>query len=626
MHGQPGLNTKRGAVLTALLLGVVAGAQAGDYSNVRIFGDSLTDSGAYQALVGPNARFTTNPGTVWSENLGASYGRPVSAAYAAWQTGATAGFTPVAGGNNFAVGGARVDLQPGSLNDFPLLRPFIPPVSAQVSDFLARGPVDTKALYALLGGSNDIFVQATRVSGGGSPEVAQAAVLTAANAMTAQVARLQSAGVRHLIVIGVPDIGRTPAAGSLPPAGAALLTNLTATYDAALVAGLAGRNLLFFDGNRLFNAIFADPGAYGFTNTTTPVCPGSPPDALACVAAPDGHLFADAVHWTSSLHRVVSDWVYASLEGASRVGLLSLVPIGRSGAQWRSIDDRLQQFENFGYQGQGFFVTGDQASSRQDAHDGLPSAHGSGGSFVIGYEKAFSEQLFGGVTLGYGNAPFDLGNDQGTVKYDEWALSAFAAHKFGAFYASALATWSWLDFESKRNVVLGPFSSSERGNTRGGQFGVKGQIGYNFVSGNVVHGPLAALAWERVRVDGFSEQSNSATAMTFSGQTRTSLRSRLGWQVAAETDWSGTRLRPYAQLTYDYEHDDDQHSYRAGFVGGPTAMDMPISNQNGGYGTLLAGVNAELGKSLRLGLGASTTIAQPGARSSAINVTLSAPF
>ena len=196
MHGQPGLTTKRGAVLTALLLGVVAVVQAGDYSNVRIFGDSLTDSGAYQALVGPNARFTTNPGTVWSENLGASYGRPVSTAYAAWQAGATAGFTPVAGGNNFAVGGARVDLQPGSLNDFPLLRPFIPPVSAQVSDFLARGPVDAKALYALLGGSNDIFVQATRVSGGGSPEVAQAAVLTAANAMTAQVARLQSAGVR----------------------------------------------------------------------------------------------------------------------------------------------------------------------------------------------------------------------------------------------------------------------------------------------------------------------------------------------------------------------------------------------------------------------------------------------
>jgi hypothetical protein len=68
------LTTKRGAVLTALLLGVVAVVQAGDYSNVRIFGDSLTDSGAYQALVGPNARFTTNPGTVWSENLGASYG------------------------------------------------------------------------------------------------------------------------------------------------------------------------------------------------------------------------------------------------------------------------------------------------------------------------------------------------------------------------------------------------------------------------------------------------------------------------------------------------------------------------------------------------------------------------
>jgi sulfur carrier protein len=38
-----------------------------------------------------------------------------------------------------------------------------------------------------------------------------------------------------------------------------------------------------------------------------------------------------------------------------------------------------QQFENFGYQGQGFFVTGDYASSRQDANGGgLPSANGSG--------------------------------------------------------------------------------------------------------------------------------------------------------------------------------------------------------------------------------------------------------
>jgi outer membrane lipase/esterase len=337
-------------------------------------------------------------------------------------------------------------------------------------------------------------------------------------------------------------------------------------------------------------------------------------------------MFADPVHWSTSLHQVVSDWVHSSLEGASRVGLLSQVPMGRSGAQWRSIDGRLREFQNFGYQGQGFFVTGDYASSHQDATGGLPSAKGAGGSFVLGYEQALSADLFAGATLGYGNAPFDLGNHLGTVKYDEWALSAFVAHKFGDFYANALATYSWLDYESTRHLHLGPFSTSERGDTRGGQFGAKAQVGYNFVVGNLLHGPLAGLAWEQVKVDGFSEQSGSATAMSFGEQTRESLRSRLGWQVAAETVWSGAQVRPYAQLTYDYEHRKDERTYSAGFVGGNNALLLPTANQTGGYGTLLAGVDAKLSRTLRLGVGASTTIDQPGQRNSAINVTLGAPF
>lgn len=102
------------------------------------------------------------------------------------------------------------------------------------------------------------------------------------------------------------------------------------------------------------------------------------------------------------------------------------------------------------------------------------------------------------MTLGYGHAPFDLGNDLGTVKYDEWALSVCISHKYGDFYANALATYSWLDYESTRKVALGPFSTSEHGSTRGGQFGVKGQISYNFVVGDLLHG----ARWLRWRGNG----------------------------------------------------------------------------------------------------------------------------
>lgn len=620
MINRKGLKIKPRAVIAILLAGLIGGAQAGNYSNVYFFGDSLTDSGVYGPLVGGNNHFSTNPGKVWSQNLGASYGTAVTPAYAAAGTGpgpAPYAFSSIGNGNNFGVGSSRINAAAAGqgIN--------IPPVSGQVSDLLARGPLDSKALYAISGGHNDVF---TQLSGGAG---AIPGIVTAAHDLTAQIVRLQSAGARHLIVIGIMDLTKVPIASIRTEVPSpALLGDLVSTFNTTLEAGLAGKNLLYFDTGRLLNTVIANPAAYGITNTTTPACGPLPKVSLGCSppVGTEGYLFADVRHPSAKFHQIMSDWIYASLEGASRVGLMSQVPLGRSGAQWRSIDGRLNEFQNFGYKGQGFFVTGDYASSQTDAYAGMPSAEGSGGSLIMGYERAFSDHLFAGITLGYGNAPFDLGNNQGTVKYNEWALSAFASQKFGALYVNGLATYSWLDYESKRKIALGPFNTSEQGNTRGKQFGVKGQAGYNFTLGNIIHGPLVGLAWERVNVNGFSEQSSSETAMTFGDQRRESLRSRLGWQVAAETSVAAVKIRPYAQLSYDYEHKKDEQTYRAGFVGGNSSMEMKTANQTGGHGTLIAGVSAELGKGMRLGVSGSTTISQPGAKNSAINLTLSAPF
>ncbi|MBK1717004.1 autotransporter domain-containing protein [Thiocystis violacea] len=612
---------KHWAVVAALLIGTAAGAQAASYSNLYIFGDSLSDSGTFGPRLGAGRtdRFTTKPGTVWGENLGSSYGLSVTPAYTAMPGADGVLLFPLnASGNNLAVGDARINAEPPNVAAAVNL----PSVSTQVTGFLGRGSVDSKALHALWAGGNDVFAQFVSNGGAMPSATAQSAIATAANDLTAQVTRLQSAGARNLIVIGLMDTATAPFGLSASESDQAQLRNLKATFDTSLIAGLTGKNLIYFDTGKLIGTIRANPLAYGFTNTTDRACGAV--DALHCQAPANGHMYADDKHPSTLFHKVVSDWVYTSLEGANRMGLLSQVALSRSSAQWRAIDARMQEFQNFGDQGQGVFVTGDYAASDLDASAGVPSADGDGGSLVVGYEKAFTDQLFGGVTLGYGNAPFDLGDHQGRVEYDEWALSAFGSHTFGAFYANALATYSWLDFESRRNIALGPFTTRERGDTDGDRFGVKGQLGYNLVSGNLVHGPLIGLAWERIHVDGFSEASNSVTAMTFGDQTRESLRSRIGWQIAAETHWSGMALRPYAQLTYDYEHLDDERRYRAGFVGGRSALEIETANETGGYGTLLVGVTTELTKTLSLGIGASTTIDHPTGQDSAINVTLAA--
>lgn len=613
-----GFKLKKCAAISLLLASALSNAQAGNYSNVYFFGDSLTDSGVYApTLTNPAySHFSTNPGLVWSQQLGLRYGLSVSPAYAAANP-APYVFNSIQNGNNFAVGNARVNAAPKNPQYVN-----VPPLSRQLDDLLARGPLDSRALYAISGGPNDVFAQISAAS----DAAAITGIERAANDLTAQVTRLQSAGAQHLIVIGIMNLSKVPVAsmpGQIPDP--VRLGKLVSTFNASLESGLAGKNLLYFNTVKLLDTLIANPAAYGFTNVldaATLQSIGHAPDP----GKETGYLFADVGHPSAQFHKIESDWIYASLEGASRVGLLSQVPLGRSGAQWRSIDGRLNEFQNFGYQGQGFFVTGDHAASKTNAHAGSPSADGSGNSLIMGYEKAFSEQRFAGVTLGYGNAPFDLGNHQGSVRYNEWALSAFAAQKFGAFYANALASYAWLDYTSKRNVALGPFTTRERGETRGRQFGAKAQLGYNFTQGSLVHGPLVGLAWERVKVDGFKEQSGGISALAFGDQVRESLRSRLGWQIALETEWSAVKVRPYVQLTYDHEHKKDERTYRAGFVGTNSALAMPTRNRTGGYGTLLAGFSAELSQGKRLGLGAMTTLSQAGANNTAINLTLSTTF
>jgi outer membrane lipase/esterase len=626
MLGHRRFLSNRAVALVALLVAAGSGAQAGQYSNAYFFGDSLTDAGVFAALpgVGANDHFSTNPGTVWAQNLGAKYGVSVTAAYATNPANNPYTFSSVASGNDFAVGMGRVNLaptlQPEAVN--------IPSMSTQVTDFLARGAVDPNALYALSSGHNDVITQYMALpANGGTTSLAdaQAALVTAAGDMAAQVARMRAAGARYLIVVGITDITKTPFGQSQTPANLAQLQTLVSTYNTALTTALAGQNLLYFNTSRLLDTIIANPAAFGVTNTTDAACN---PLSLGCVApaSTSGYLFADPKHPSAIGHRIISDWAYTSLEAASNVGLLSQVALKRADAQWRAIDGRVQEFENFGFKGRGVFFSSDYASSQRASSAMLSAGDDAGTSFILGYETALSDDLFGGVTLSYAHAPFDLPNNQGSVGYNEWALSAFGAYKFGAFYANALTSYSRLDFASTRRIALGVFNTQETGDTAGNRFAAKGQIGYNFVSGNIVHGPLAGLAWTRVDIDAFNESSDSITAMTFGGQTRESLRSRLGWQVATQTQWLGARVRPYAQLSYDYEHKSDERTYRVGFVGGTSGLDMPTSNLTGGYGTVLAGVDAEITRSMRLGVGASTTISQPGERLSTVTVTLSALF
>lgn len=236
------------SALTAALVAcafVPAAQAAGGYDNLFVFGDSLSDVGSEYGLIPgstPGNRWTYDKADLYADLLAAKYGIKLTPANANNPAFGTSG-------NDFAQGGAAANGKgdtgiPG-IGD---------PISSQVTSYLAAhgGKADANALYTVWIGGNDIspalaLAQADPVNGGAN---AQNYVAQAAQNAVGQVAALKAAGAKHVIVINLPDVGRTPelfngvtqavAAGFYAKVNNAATANALATGIAANLPGGAG--------------------------------------------------------------------------------------------------------------------------------------------------------------------------------------------------------------------------------------------------------------------------------------------------------------------------------------------------------------------------------------------------
>ncbi len=294
------------AVLAAAAFGVPARAA---YSDVYVFGDSLSDMGRVYALTGGTfpapplyaaGRFSNGPVAVETMTL-ALTGSPLLATH------------------NFAVGGARTGVSP-----FPNTSPGpsnpTPPTSDNNNDFLtgtglqrqaaqfqaglAGSRADPNALYVVWAGSNDMS-QAQVL---GNVDGAQWSRVIG-NIETA-IDSLAAAGATHFFVPNIPNLGLTPRAAAGGPAEAAAASFLSGQFDAQLATRLAGFDaarpaidLKLFDVYSLITTVVASVrtnGSYlGLTDVTTQCQSGC--------ADPAASLFWDDLHPTAVGHALLGN-------------------------------------------------------------------------------------------------------------------------------------------------------------------------------------------------------------------------------------------------------------------------------------------------------------------------------
>ena len=612
-HQQPKLKT---IVKQMMLAGLaVFGAAAANaqstppplFPNVYVYGDSLSDTGNL-------GRFTNGGKLVWADYIAATFGKSIAPAYS-YATGKAVLGT----GNGFAIGAARV-------NDTPRGPLTILGTGSQINDSIRRG-FDKDALHLVWIGGNDLDAQLRTVVAGGTTTAASAGMVAAAQGLVQQVGLLQAAGAKNILVMNLPNLAATPMVAAFGAQGQLLAGILTDTFNSTLKVGMTGKSIIQFDVFTLFNDIIANPMKYGFSNNNSPVC--GTVDSAACSLPSNGFLFADSLHPTTYAHSLLGEWVVGALRSTSdAAGLAAMAgatPLGRSGAQWRTVESRTRNFQNNGQKGDVMYVSGDYADTRTNTASGAETASGETFSGSVGFDTTFGANLLVGASLGAENAPFTLANNGGTLRYQESTLTAYFSYLASDVYLNGLASYGNLNFTTQRNVVIGPLSAVEHAKFGGKHSGIKLQLGYRMKSEALKHGPFVGYDWENVDIGSFSE-GTSATAISVSAQTIKQSHARVGYEVSAESAWGSATARPFAQLSYDYQLNNDTRSFSTGMAATGTLMPVSLRNESGGYGKVALGVNSKLGNKTEIAISLGTTFSNPAGRDQSFNVVVSTPF
>ena len=552
------------------ILGFTGNAWAQNFSDVVVFGDSLSDSGNFGQAQGLPAgtSFTTNPDPVWSEIVAENFG--------------ASGRNDLAGGSNYAFAGACVNPPtPCDADELPsAMRP--PRVTQQIDEYLSsRGDrADPNALYAIWGGVNDVADSAEN-----DPLNVASHTLAAASVNVAQIRRLQDAGARHIVVYNLPDISQSPYAVNLDPIAQGALTQLGSLYNETLYAGIreSEDGIIPINIHAFFNEIVEDHETYGFTDITGKACrdPNNPNAnaANSFTCGPEGsgspvtyesganrqYLFADRSHPSGATHEMIASLVTSTLAAPVQVSLA-----GEGGVEMAGIHRSAVSAERMADLGLDrsvgswrAYVTGRIGKHKLDALPRLGETQANVQVLTLGANHRAGSNLWWGAALSLGR----YNNDASGASLDSTAVigSLHGTWRRGGLYMSGALSAGSTSVDVKRSITLGPAVRAEQGSTSAGQFGAELDAGWILgPADGLQHGPFFGLAWLNQTVDGYRESGNLSTSMNFSGFDRDSLIARAGYRVTRTLVLDRVGLRPYAHVAVAKEFKDDPISVTAG--------------------------------------------------------------
>ncbi|WP_371920139.1 autotransporter domain-containing protein [Pseudomonas sp. F(2018)] len=567
----------------ACLLATAFSAEAGAYSGMVVFGDSLSDAGQRPEAGAPNnpVRHTNRVGPGYG--LGEAYGYTspmlindlLGLSPQVASTNVMRALTGQADGNNWAVGGYRTDQVYNSITGVfdPLTGiggsqvraglTYADPLIRQRDGYLVylgkNGlSVDPDTLFYLNGGGND-FLQGLVVDAASSR--------AAAGRLAASVGALQAAGGRYFMVPLLVDVASPVTGGVVNPGQQALARIFNAELTARL--GAIPAEVIPLNVPLLYREVLADAAAFGFDPTQNLLgtcfagCGAgvNPVYGLGGITPdPNRLIYADFVHPTTAMQQILADQGYSILAAPWE---LSLLPQAAETAL-RGSQDRLRQQwlgDAGAWQAVGHwrgFVDGSTRRADLDGRDTSAAGDASGEGLSLGGSYRLSEQWRLGAALDVQEQDLQLGPRDSDYGLRSYLASAFVQYRDGLLWGDATLSAGYLDYQDlERRFALGKTTRTERGDTDGQVLALGGRLGIELEAGDprLSLRPFVSADVARIEVNGYSEDGASSTALSYDDQTRDSRRLGVGLQARFQL---AEDAELFGEIAQEKEFEDEQ--------------------------------------------------------------------
>ena len=569
----------------SLLMALPTIALASPYSQLVIFGDSLSDSGQFPDLLGPRdgiepidgVRMTNRTGPTYRDNRDESFAQ-VAPQYLAQRLGLAAlPSTPALqnndnpDGTNYAVSGYRTDNILASIvepNGSVVERSGI--TLRERDGYLVDTPqVNPSTLFLVNGGGNDIFQG--RVADTAGAQVAAADLV-------AGVVALRQAGGRHIIVSDLPDVGLTPAGAA--SGDRAQWASLSSVFNDVLRNQLAAvdSSVILLNVRGLVAEVMADPARFGFDPAVAQAdvcfngfqCQMDPTWGITSASAdPSRLMFYDGVHPTTALHAINADYIHSILAAPWEISLLPEIALGGLMSHQQQLRHEWQSARG-DWQRRGdwhTFVAATGYSRDFEPGRAVSEADNDGLGITLGSSYRLTDAWRWGFSLGLQDQRLETPSHS-SYKLDAYLLSTFLQFQRSRFWADAGLSYGQLEYRDlERNFALGISERVEKGDTEGAVGGATLRLGYALGrKGAWSLSPFISAEYARVEMDAWQERGNSSSALRYGDKTRDSKRAGLGLEARIGI---GSRSELFAEVAREREFEDDVRVVDMGLVSVP---------------------------------------------------------